>query len=278
MRCCCFAWAISTSCSIDDAKTASRVLGLTLTSRDKGENPIPMAGFPYHQLESYLAKLIAARPAGRGLRAGRRPEAGQGAGQARSDARRHARHADRRRAARPAREQLPGGRRAAGAQEQRRRPRRARLGRAFDRPLFRRDRAAARDWPTSWPGSARPSAWSPKMRSSPLRPAAPRHDAHAAARRGPSASKRPSPRCKSTFRRPRSTALASTTATRPAMRAAGAVLDYLRETQKTSLDHIDRLTPYRAGETAGNRRSDAPQPGDDPHAPRRQRARARCWR
>jgi DNA mismatch repair protein MutS len=44
----------------EDAKTASRALGLTLTSRDKGENPIPMAGFPYHQLEGYLAKLIAA--------------------------------------------------------------------------------------------------------------------------------------------------------------------------------------------------------------------------
>src|SRR5262245_39767766 len=43
----------------DDARIAARVLGLTLTSRDKGENPIPMAGFPYHQLESYLAKLIA---------------------------------------------------------------------------------------------------------------------------------------------------------------------------------------------------------------------------
>ncbi|HWC91129.1 MAG TPA: DNA mismatch repair protein MutS [Pirellulales bacterium] len=48
----------------DDAKTASRVLGLALTSRDKGENPVPMAGFPHHQLESYLGKLIAA-----GLRA-----------------------------------------------------------------------------------------------------------------------------------------------------------------------------------------------------------------
>ena len=44
----------------DDAKTAASALGLTLTSRDKGStNPIPMAGFPYHQLESYLAKLIA---------------------------------------------------------------------------------------------------------------------------------------------------------------------------------------------------------------------------
>ncbi len=44
----------------DDAKTAARVLNLALTSRDKGENPVPMAGFPYHQLESYLGKLIAA--------------------------------------------------------------------------------------------------------------------------------------------------------------------------------------------------------------------------
>ncbi len=42
----------------DDAKTIARVLGLTLTSRDKGENPIPMAGFPHHQLDGYLAKLI----------------------------------------------------------------------------------------------------------------------------------------------------------------------------------------------------------------------------
>jgi DNA mismatch repair protein MutS len=44
----------------EDAKIAARALGLTLTSRDKGENPIPMAGFPYHQLDSYLGKLIAA--------------------------------------------------------------------------------------------------------------------------------------------------------------------------------------------------------------------------
>ncbi len=44
----------------EDAKDAARVLGLTLTSRDKGENPIPMAGFPYHQLDGYLAKIIKA--------------------------------------------------------------------------------------------------------------------------------------------------------------------------------------------------------------------------
>jgi DNA mismatch repair protein MutS len=43
----------------DDAKIAARELGLTLTSRDKGENPIPMAGFPHHQLDGYLGKIIA---------------------------------------------------------------------------------------------------------------------------------------------------------------------------------------------------------------------------
>ena len=44
----------------EDAKVAAKVLGLTLTSRDKGENPIPMAGFPYHQLDGYMAKMISA--------------------------------------------------------------------------------------------------------------------------------------------------------------------------------------------------------------------------
>lgn len=43
----------------EDAQTAARILGLTLTSRDKGSaNPTPMAGFPYHQLDAYLRKLI----------------------------------------------------------------------------------------------------------------------------------------------------------------------------------------------------------------------------
>jgi DNA mismatch repair protein MutS len=41
----------------DDAQTGARVLGLTLTSRDK---TVPMAGFPHHQLESYLQKLLSA--------------------------------------------------------------------------------------------------------------------------------------------------------------------------------------------------------------------------
>lgn len=42
----------------DDAERAAPPLGLTLTSRDKGDDPIPMAGFPHHQLDGYLARLI----------------------------------------------------------------------------------------------------------------------------------------------------------------------------------------------------------------------------
>jgi DNA mismatch repair protein MutS len=45
----------------DDAKRASELLGLTLTSRDKDSaNPTPMAGFPHHQLDGYLRRLIQA--------------------------------------------------------------------------------------------------------------------------------------------------------------------------------------------------------------------------
>ena len=40
-----------------DAEVASKILGLTLTSRDK---TIPMAGFPHHALEPYLHKLLQA--------------------------------------------------------------------------------------------------------------------------------------------------------------------------------------------------------------------------
>ncbi len=43
----------------DDAKRAAALLDITLTSRGKsGGNPIPMAGVPYHAAESYLAKLV----------------------------------------------------------------------------------------------------------------------------------------------------------------------------------------------------------------------------
>src|SRR5207253_1707921 len=39
----------------DDAETAHRLLGLTLTTRD---GTLTMAGFPHHQLETYLHKLL----------------------------------------------------------------------------------------------------------------------------------------------------------------------------------------------------------------------------
>ena len=45
----------------DDAEVGSTVLGLALTSRDKNaENPIPMAGFPWHQLEENLRLMLRA--------------------------------------------------------------------------------------------------------------------------------------------------------------------------------------------------------------------------
>ena len=43
----------------DDAKLASKILEITLTSRDGGEGKkIPMCGIPYHAAENYIAKLI----------------------------------------------------------------------------------------------------------------------------------------------------------------------------------------------------------------------------
>ncbi len=48
----------------EDAERASPLLGLALTSRDKGADAIPMAGFPHPALDSYLAKIVQA-----GLRA-----------------------------------------------------------------------------------------------------------------------------------------------------------------------------------------------------------------
>lgn len=41
-----------------DAKTISKVLGITLTGRGKGDNRIPMAGIPHHALKQYLPKLV----------------------------------------------------------------------------------------------------------------------------------------------------------------------------------------------------------------------------
>lgn len=43
----------------DDAKRAAELLDISLTARGKsGGEPIPMAGVPYHAVESYLARLV----------------------------------------------------------------------------------------------------------------------------------------------------------------------------------------------------------------------------
>jgi len=45
----------------EDAKIASRVLGIALTSRDKDSGePVPLAGFPHHAIDTYLAKFVKA--------------------------------------------------------------------------------------------------------------------------------------------------------------------------------------------------------------------------
>ncbi|MDD5759382.1 MAG: DNA mismatch repair protein MutS [Desulfobulbaceae bacterium] len=46
----------------EDAKTASKVLGITLTSRSgkDDENRVPLCGVPYHAAAGYLAKLVKA--------------------------------------------------------------------------------------------------------------------------------------------------------------------------------------------------------------------------
>lgn len=45
----------------EDARVGAKVLGITLTSRGHGKaGDVPLAGFPYHALEGYLAKMIKA--------------------------------------------------------------------------------------------------------------------------------------------------------------------------------------------------------------------------
>lgn len=44
----------------EDAVTASRVLGIVLTSRNNGGNDTELAGFPYHSLDLYLPRLVRA--------------------------------------------------------------------------------------------------------------------------------------------------------------------------------------------------------------------------
>ncbi|MFA4985317.1 MAG: DNA mismatch repair protein MutS [Candidatus Brocadiia bacterium] len=42
----------------EDAITASKLLGIVLTSRGKGPDAVPLAGVPYHAADTYLARLV----------------------------------------------------------------------------------------------------------------------------------------------------------------------------------------------------------------------------
>src|SRR5919201_2179676 len=44
----------------DDASLAAQLLGITLTSRAKGDDRVPMAGVPHHAARGYIARLVAA--------------------------------------------------------------------------------------------------------------------------------------------------------------------------------------------------------------------------
>jgi DNA mismatch repair protein MutS len=44
----------------DDARVAAQLLGITLTSRAKGDDRVPMAGVPHHAARGYVARLVAA--------------------------------------------------------------------------------------------------------------------------------------------------------------------------------------------------------------------------
>ena len=96
----------------------------------EGVEPTPMAGFPYHQLDTYLAKII---------RAGRRaavceqvedPKQAKGIVKRDITRIRQRRHGDRRRVARPLGKQLPG-----GGRVRRRQPHRGGVGRYLHRAV-----------------------------------------------------------------------------------------------------------------------------------------------
>ena len=152
----------------DDAEIASRALGIVLTKRGKHlGRDIPMCGVPIERADEYLHRLIALghrvavceqlEDPGRGAQARR-----QERGAPRRGAAGHARHADRRFAARRQAQQLSAG---AGAHPRvlDRRPFRAGLDRYFDRRIPRRRMRPLRRSPP------RSRASSPARSSSPTR-------------------------------------------------------------------------------------------------------------
>ena len=56
---CSFGWVIFMNYFYEDAVNAAQILEISLTSRNKNaDNPIPMAGVPYHSAQQYIDVLI----------------------------------------------------------------------------------------------------------------------------------------------------------------------------------------------------------------------------
>jgi len=231
----------------EDAKTAARVLGLTLTSRDKGENPIPMAGFPHHQLDSYLGKLVRA-----GLRVAvceqvEDPKKATGlvrrevtrvvtAGTLTDDALLDPRESNYLAAVAP-----PTSKGNLESNE---------IGVAWAELSTGRFHAAV--FPRAQLGDQlariRPSECLVSEDAADL---APRGRELQVTRRPAWAFSLDGAKRLLTdhFRTASLEGFGFLDTDAPALRAAGAILDYLRETQKTSLSHFDRLVPYQSGTT-----------------------------
>ena len=221
-----------------------RLLGLALTSRDKGADAVPMAGFPHPGPRLLPGQDRPGRPARGGLRAGRRRATGQGAGQARRRPDRHARNPDRRRAARSQDGQLSGGGRRGGPK----------LGLAWVELSTGR---------FSLTGLLRTELIDEIARLNPaeiliseLSVDAPwarvlRGQSAASITVRPSWDFQPEQARKTLFDQFGTTTLAGFGIDDRGIevQAAGALMAYLRETQKSSLGHIARLIPYRRADT-----------------------------
>ncbi|MFV2069579.1 MAG: DNA mismatch repair protein MutS [Pirellulales bacterium] len=227
----------------EDAKTAARVLGLTLTSLEKGENPIPMAGFPYHQLDSYLCKIIEA-----GHRAAVCEQV-EDPKQAKGIVRREI-----------TRVVTPGTLTDDALLD----PRASNYLAAVVAGGKKRPHEVGVAWADLSTGRFYAAVFRPDQlpdqlaRIGPSECLVPEEDDPLPeyVRQSLMATRRPAwafsleESAKALAKQFGAASLEGfgfTDADGTAIRAAGAVLDYLRETQKSSLDHIDRLIPYRVG-------------------------------
>ncbi len=226
----------------DDARTAARVLNLALTSREKGENATAMAGFPHHQLESYLGKLIGA-----GMRAAVCDQV-EDPKQAKGLVRREV-----------TRIVTPGTVTDDALLDPRENNYLASVASGDPAGLAWVELSTGRFMAAGFPAHQLPDqlarlAPAECLLGEDASPLTPELDERMMVTRRPDwAFSRQT--AEQTLAKHFGTVglegfgFSDNEADRQAIRAAGAVLDYLAETQKSSLDHIDRLTPYRASNT-----------------------------